>query len=70
LPIRELFDAPVRLISTKGVLGKVGKEKMGTGNTLKIITITLLVVALMSATAFAAVGKPSVESEVPAITQE
>lgn len=43
---------------------------MGTGNTLKIITITLLVVALMSATAFAAVGKPSVESEVPAITQE
>lgn len=40
---------------------------MRTGNTLKIITITLVVLALMSATAFAYVGKPAVESEGSAI---
>lgn len=37
---------------------------MGTGITLKIITIVLVVLALMSATAFAYVGKPAVDSEV------
>jgi len=37
---------------------------MRTGNTIKIITITLVIIALMSATAFAYVGKPTVESEV------
>jgi len=36
---------------------------MRTANTLKIITITLVVLALMSATAFAYVGKPAAESE-------
>jgi len=41
---------------------------MRTGNTLKIITITLIVLALMSATAFAYVGKPTVESEVSSVT--
>ena len=38
---------------------------MGTGNTLKIITIALIVVALMSLTAFATYGEPLIESEVP-----
>lgn len=37
---------------------------MRTGITLKIITITLIVLAFMSATAFAYVGTPAVESEV------
>ncbi|MBR0596896.1 hypothetical protein [Sinanaerobacter chloroacetimidivorans] len=32
---------------------------MRTGNTLKIITFALLVIAFMSATAFAAVAQPS-----------
>ena len=36
---------------------------MRTANTLKVITITLVVLALMSATAFAYVGKPATESE-------
>lgn len=35
---------------------------MRTGNTLKIITIILIVLALMSATAFACVGKPEVDA--------
>jgi len=43
---------------------------MRTDNTLKIITITLIVLALMSATAFAYVGKPAVKSEVPAVTYQ
>jgi len=42
---------------------KLGR-KMRTGNTIKIITITLVIIALMSATAFAYVGKPTIESEV------
>ena len=33
--------------------------KMSTGNTLRIITGALLLIALMSVTAFAAVGQPS-----------
>lgn len=40
---------------------------MRTGNTLKIITVTLLVIALMSVTVFAAVGKPPVDSEISTI---
>jgi hypothetical protein len=43
---------------------------MGKGNTLKIITITLLVLALMSATAFAYVGKPSADSAVSDISYQ
>ncbi|HML37257.1 MAG TPA: hypothetical protein PKA19_07555 [Bacillota bacterium] len=39
---------------------------MRPGITLKIITITLVVIALMSATAFAYIGQPSTESAVPA----
>ena len=37
---------------------------------LKIITITLLVIALMSVTAFAAVGKPTIEPEIATLTLE
>lgn len=36
---------------------------MKTGNTLKIITFALIVIALMSASAFAAVGQPNSEGE-------
>jgi hypothetical protein len=37
--------------------------KMRTEHTFKIITITLIVLALMSATAFAYVGKPAAVPE-------
>lgn len=60
----ELFAVLMRLIITKGVEKEKLVGKMRTGITLKIITITLIVLALMSATAFAYVGKPAVESEV------
>lgn len=43
---------------------------MRTGDTLKIITVVLLVVALMSATVFASVGKPPVTSEIAAFNLE
>ncbi|MDD3168320.1 MAG: hypothetical protein PHC91_02500 [Eubacteriales bacterium] len=43
---------------------------MRTGDTLKIITITLIVLALMSATAFAYVGKPAMEAEGSAIVYQ
>ena len=59
------------IITTEGVSKeKAGKGKMRTGNTLKIITVTLLVIALMSATVFAAVGKPPVDSEIATINME
>jgi len=60
----ELFAVLKRLIITKSVKKKKVVGKMKTGITLKIITITLIVLALMSATAFAYVGKPAAESEV------
>lgn len=37
---------------------------MSTGNTLRIITGALLVIAFMSATAFATVGEPKVTNEI------
>jgi len=37
---------------------------MRTGNTIKIITVALVIIALMSATAFAYVGTPAIELEV------
>ena len=43
---------------------------MRTGIAWKVITITLVVLALMSATAFAYVGKPAIESKFPAVTFE
>lgn len=36
-------------------------------NTIKIITVTLVIIALMSATAFAYVGTPTIESKVASI---
>lgn len=47
------------VIEIQKVYCKNGKEKMRTGITLKIITIVLIALALMSATAFAYVGKPA-----------
>jgi hypothetical protein len=44
--------------------------KMEKGIAWKVITITLLVIALMSATAFAYVGKPDVESKLPALSYQ
>jgi hypothetical protein len=43
---------------------------MRTRDTLKIITVALLVIALMSATVFASVGKPSVTSEIATLNME
>lgn len=39
-------------------------------NTLKIITVTLLVIALMSVTVFATIGKPPVDPEVATLNIE
>jgi len=43
---------------------------MEKGTAWKVITTTLIVLALMSATAFAYVGKPTVESKMPALSYQ
>jgi hypothetical protein len=55
---RNFFSLSSVYIITKGVT-RTTEGKMRTGNTLKIITFALLVIAFMSATAFAAVAQPS-----------
>jgi hypothetical protein len=44
--------------------------KMGTGTAWKVITITLIVLALMSATAFAYVGKPLADTAMPELSYQ
>ncbi|MDF3000346.1 MAG: hypothetical protein K0Q48_465 [Bacillota bacterium] len=65
---RELSSTFIRLIETKGVKRNAvsisidtRKGTMRSGISMKVITVTLIILALMSATAFATVGKPTTE---------
>ena len=64
------FSGAVSSYYRKRCIQRDWEGNMRIGITLKIITITLVVLAFMSATAFAYVGKPVAESEVSIETSQ
>lgn len=66
IKVQKVYSESAGLISRTDYQAKEWKGKMRTGNPLKMIILILVVLAFMSATAFAFAGKPPADTAVPA----
>jgi hypothetical protein len=66
IKVQKVYSGSAGLISRIDSKAKEWKGKMRTGSPLKMITLILVVLALMSATAFAFAGKPPADIDIQA----